>query len=361
MKTLALLVALLLAVPAFGASIPGTIVAAKVTTGNDANTFSIGDSNEMNGTPKSVGTIAQRDAITMERRAVGMTCWVQDAAAEFQLQGGIQNSNWVERMTATYNYTTNFYFTYLTNMFIDNSVSNYYMTNLVYNTQISNYFTTNIAYYSYTTNEYFTNIVNNNTYISNFWETNWSVFPTYISNFFQTNYYTTITNITTNITTINFTTNVFITNLFANFFTNYYAYISNAYITNIYAQKFYAGDTYIQGGMFRFVSDWPGPTNTFTFSTNCFAYQSAVPVNVQDFVGGTNGYAGDSELLLFNGSGSNVLVYFSGTNLWSLDGTNQYILTNGDISIFGIQRISTTSLVGSNLTLLVQRWAHKLQ
>lgn len=365
MKTLAcLLVLLALVLPTGAASIPGTIVAAKVTTGNDANTFSIGDSNEMAGTPKSVGTLTQRDAITTERRVVGMTCWVQDEGAEYQLIGGISNTNWVLRATATYNYTTNFYFTYLTNLFVDNSVSNYYMTNLVYNNNISNYFTTNVAYYSYTTNEFFTNIVNNDTYVSNFWYTNWEVFPTYVSNYFWTNYYTTITNIVTNITTINFSTNIYITNLLARYITNDYFYTTNiitknAWITNLYSTNLYSTNIYVKN---VYVTEFSGLTNRFdrAFVTNNIGYQTnlwAGPTNLVDVGQRRQRFvlaeAKDCSITNFslstdpdkaysvvlqirNVAGSNQKLYLDCPTTGTGDGARSYTLTNGTTTIVSI-------------------------
>lgn len=78
-----------------GAAIPGTIVAAKITTGDTANTFSIGDTAEMGGTPKQVADAATRDAIPADRRTEGMTCWVINESNEYRLVGGILNANWV--------------------------------------------------------------------------------------------------------------------------------------------------------------------------------------------------------------------------------------------------------------------------
>lgn len=76
-------------------AIPGTIVAAQITTGNTANTFSIGDTNEMQGGHHSVATLVDRDAITTERRVEGMTCYVTATVTTYQLQGGITNADWV--------------------------------------------------------------------------------------------------------------------------------------------------------------------------------------------------------------------------------------------------------------------------
>lgn len=80
---------------ASGAAIPGTIVAAKITTGDTANTFSIGDTEEMGGTPKQVADATARDAIPADRRVEGMTAWVINESNEYRLVGGTNNANWV--------------------------------------------------------------------------------------------------------------------------------------------------------------------------------------------------------------------------------------------------------------------------
>ena len=74
----------------------GTVVAAPVTTGNTANTFSIGDTNEMQGGHHSVATLTDRNAITAERRREGMTCWVAANSKLYRLVGGTGNSSWAE-------------------------------------------------------------------------------------------------------------------------------------------------------------------------------------------------------------------------------------------------------------------------
>lgn len=76
-------------------AIPGTIIAAKVTTGDTANTFPTMDQNEGQGGHHSVATLVDRDAITTERRVEGMTCYVAATITTYQLQGGIANVNWV--------------------------------------------------------------------------------------------------------------------------------------------------------------------------------------------------------------------------------------------------------------------------
>ena len=80
-----------------GTPIPGTVIAAKVTTGNTDNTFAIADANEIQGGHHSVATLADRDAIPADRRVEGMTCWVvaSGTTAVYRLVGGIANVNWV--------------------------------------------------------------------------------------------------------------------------------------------------------------------------------------------------------------------------------------------------------------------------
>jgi len=74
----------------------GTVLASQITTGDTANTFSIGDTNLMQGGHHSVTYVEERDAITGERRRVGMTCWVAGTVnALFRLTGGTLNSDWL--------------------------------------------------------------------------------------------------------------------------------------------------------------------------------------------------------------------------------------------------------------------------
>jgi hypothetical protein len=78
------------------ASIPGTVVAAKITTGDTVNTYAIGDCNEMQGTVHSVADNTARDAITTARRREGMYCYVISSETTYQLVGGVDNTDWVE-------------------------------------------------------------------------------------------------------------------------------------------------------------------------------------------------------------------------------------------------------------------------
>jgi len=79
------------------AQIPGTVIAAQITTGDTANTFSIGDTNQMQGGHQSVAFLEERDAITDDRRREGMTCWVAGTTAMlYRLVGGTDNASWRE-------------------------------------------------------------------------------------------------------------------------------------------------------------------------------------------------------------------------------------------------------------------------
>ena len=71
-KLFATIAVCLVACVSLGQSIPGTVVAAKITTGNQANTnFGIGDTAEMTGTPKQVADLTSRDSIPAARRTEG--------------------------------------------------------------------------------------------------------------------------------------------------------------------------------------------------------------------------------------------------------------------------------------------------
>lgn len=85
---------ILAAIPAAATPIPGTVVAAKVTTGDTVNVFPVADVNELLGGPKEVADLAARDAIPAERRREGMTAWVIAEQQEYRLIGGTANANW---------------------------------------------------------------------------------------------------------------------------------------------------------------------------------------------------------------------------------------------------------------------------
>lgn len=78
------------------ALIPGTVVAAKVTTGDTANTYPVADQSEIRGGNHSVQALADRDIIPNERRVEGMTCWVINDGKAYRLVNGTTNSDWIE-------------------------------------------------------------------------------------------------------------------------------------------------------------------------------------------------------------------------------------------------------------------------
>jgi hypothetical protein len=76
-------------------TIQGTIVAAKVTTGDTVSTYPVADQDEIKGGHHSVADITARDAIPAERREEGMTVAVIADQIVYKLSGGITNSDWV--------------------------------------------------------------------------------------------------------------------------------------------------------------------------------------------------------------------------------------------------------------------------
>jgi hypothetical protein len=76
-----------------GTPLLGTVISAQVTTGNTDNTFSIGDTNLMQGGQHSYATLPERDAIPNDRRRQGMACWADGTL--YRLSTGTLNSDWV--------------------------------------------------------------------------------------------------------------------------------------------------------------------------------------------------------------------------------------------------------------------------
>ena len=96
MRKLALALSLVsLAVCCSAQTIPGTVIAAKITTGSSNSTFAIGDTLEMSGTPKQVPDMPSMTNIPAARRTQGMTCYVNSTGQEWRLVGGIADVNWV--------------------------------------------------------------------------------------------------------------------------------------------------------------------------------------------------------------------------------------------------------------------------
>ena len=89
------------------AAIAGTIVAAKITTGDTTNTHAITHCNETEGGVHSVADNTARDAITAPRRKEGMYCYTIDSENTYQLVGGVANGNWT--LVSTGGATSNTY------------------------------------------------------------------------------------------------------------------------------------------------------------------------------------------------------------------------------------------------------------
>lgn len=68
--------------------IQGTVIAAKITTGDTNNTFPVADANDIKGGLHSVSTLAERDEIPLERKQEGMTCYVISEGKEYQWHQG---------------------------------------------------------------------------------------------------------------------------------------------------------------------------------------------------------------------------------------------------------------------------------
>jgi hypothetical protein len=70
------------------ASIPGTVVSSKITTGNTDNTFGVADTTELIGGAMQVTYSAERNAIPTDRRKDGMLVWVKNNRQYYQLYSG---------------------------------------------------------------------------------------------------------------------------------------------------------------------------------------------------------------------------------------------------------------------------------
>lgn len=90
-----LLVLLAWVIAANSQPIPGTVVAAAMTTGDFANQFATAFTFEIQGTEKQVPDLAGRDAISADRRTEGMMCYVTGETNVYALVGGTNNANWM--------------------------------------------------------------------------------------------------------------------------------------------------------------------------------------------------------------------------------------------------------------------------
>lgn len=79
------------------ASIPGSVtITGFVAPTDTADTFPTHDSKYGKGGHREVLTLADRDAISNDRRSEGMLVWVKETSRFYGLIGGILNSNWVD-------------------------------------------------------------------------------------------------------------------------------------------------------------------------------------------------------------------------------------------------------------------------
>lgn len=84
------------------AAIPGSVrVAGFIAPTDSTDTYAVTDEQYNRGGYRSVASIAERDAITVARRKVGMLVYVIDTDQYFTLKNGITNSGWVEWAVTT--------------------------------------------------------------------------------------------------------------------------------------------------------------------------------------------------------------------------------------------------------------------
>lgn len=72
----------------------GTLVIAAVRPASDQDTYPVAFANEVKGGHHQVPLIADRDAITPDRRQIGMWCTVAEDGKTYKLEAGIENINW---------------------------------------------------------------------------------------------------------------------------------------------------------------------------------------------------------------------------------------------------------------------------
>lgn len=79
------------------AALTGTVIASKIVPTDSLDQFATHDADYGRGGHRSVQTLAERDAITMPRRKIGMLVTVVDDNYNmYQLVGGIENANWTK-------------------------------------------------------------------------------------------------------------------------------------------------------------------------------------------------------------------------------------------------------------------------
>lgn len=79
------------------AAIPGSVrVAGFIAPTDSTDTYAVTDEQYNRGGYRSVATLADRDAITADRRKLGMLVYVIAADQYFTLKAGITNADWVQ-------------------------------------------------------------------------------------------------------------------------------------------------------------------------------------------------------------------------------------------------------------------------
>ncbi len=79
------------------AALTGTIITSKLVPTDSLDQFATHDADYGRGGHRTVQTLAERDAITMPRRKIGMLVTVvDDNYSMYQLIGGIENNNWTK-------------------------------------------------------------------------------------------------------------------------------------------------------------------------------------------------------------------------------------------------------------------------
>ena len=91
-----------------GVNIPGTVVSAKITTGNTANTFATMDVNDAQGGFMQVGLLIERDNISQERRKIGMRVYVTETDKDYKL--GTDLVTWTDVTSGGGTTQTSFYY-----------------------------------------------------------------------------------------------------------------------------------------------------------------------------------------------------------------------------------------------------------
>ena len=78
------------------APLSGTLVASRIVPTDTADTYATHDEEYGRGGYRSVATVAERDAIPLDRRKDGMAVFVTDEKATYRLQEVITNDGWID-------------------------------------------------------------------------------------------------------------------------------------------------------------------------------------------------------------------------------------------------------------------------